>query len=285
MNKLSREKQIQVVKCLVDGNSVRATVRITGVAKNTIQKLVLDLGEACYYYHDMNVRNLNSKRIQCDEIWNFVYAKDKNLPKDRKHEDGIGSIWTWTAIDADSKLAVSWLCGKRDGEDAEFFMRDVASRLANRVQLTTDGHNAYLVAVDTAFGTAVDFAQLIKKYGKSQEGPETRYSPAVCTGIEKRPKIGEPDYDHISTSYVERQNLTMRMSMRRFTRLTNGFSKKIVNLEAAVAIHYMYYNFVRVHQSLKQTPAVAAGVTDHKWEVGDMIDLMEQARFEEALAK
>ena len=284
MNQLTRGKQIDVVKALVEGNSVRATVRMTGVAKNTIQKLLLEIGEACYQYHDTHVRNLKSKRIQCDEIWNFVYAKDKNLPAGLRNRDDHGSIWTWTAIDSDSKLAVSWLCGKRDAEDGEFFMRDVADRLANRVQLTTDGHTAYLVAVDAAFNGDVDYAMLVKRYGKAPEGPETRYSPAICTGAKKTPITGNPDNDHISTSYVERQNLTMRMSMRRFTRLTNAFSKKLINLQAAVALHYMYYNFVRVHQSLqKQTPAMVAGLTDHKWSVGGLIDLLDNFRFEAAL--
>ena len=276
MNRLSREKQIEVLNALVEGNSIRATVRMTGVAKNTISKLLLEIGEVCQNYHDEHVQNLNSKRIQCDEIWNFVYAKEKNLPADLQGHESYGSIWTWTAIDADSKLMVSYLVGKRDGYWAYTFMKDVASRVSNRIQLTTDAHSAYFTAVRESFGENVDYAMLIKKYGKAPEDrqAEVRYSPAVCTGIEKKPKIGNPDPDEISTSYVERQNLTMRMSMRRFTRLTNGFSKKIENLEAAVALHFMHYNFVRIHQTIRCTPAMEAGITNRLWTMRDIVDLL-----------
>jgi IS1 family transposase len=283
MNKLSREKQIQVVKCLVDGNSVRATVRITGVAKNTIQKLVLDLGEACMDYHDEHVRNVASKRVECDEIWNFVQKKDANCTPGELATVGVGSVWTWIAIDADSKLVLSYLVGGRDGSYAYAFMCDVADRLANRVQLTTDAHSSYFTAIREAFAGEVDYAMLVKKYGKGEGSPDTRYSPAICTGIEKKPKIGNPDKDYISTSYVERQNLTLRMSMRRFTRLTNGFSKKMEHLEAAVALHYMHYNFVRIHQSIRCTPAMEAGLTKKLWSMGDIVDPKEQMLFDQAL--
>lgn len=284
MNRLSREKQIEIVKALVEGNSIRATTRMTGASKNTITKLLVEIGEACEQYHDKHVRNVNSKRVECDEIWSFVGKKDANCTPGERASGEVGSAWTWTAIDADSKLMISWLIGGRDGEYAYAFMSDVAERLANRVQLTTDAHSAYFTAVRESFGEAVDYAMLIKKYGKGQgSGPETRYSPAVCTGIEKKPITGNPDMTKISTSYVERQNLTMRMSMRRFTRLTNGFSKKIETLEAAVALHFMHYNFVRIHQTLGTTPAVAAGLTEKVWNVGDLVDLLSNLRFENAM--
>ncbi|MDP4200373.1 MAG: IS1 family transposase [Bacteroidota bacterium] len=284
MNRLSREKQIEVVKALVEGNSINATVRMAGVAKNTILKLLVELGEACQSYHDANVRNVTSKRVQCDEIWNFVAKKDRACTMEERSMTGIGSTWTWVAIDADSKLVLSYLVGGRDGEYAYAFMQDVADRLANRVQLTTDAHGVYLQAVRESFGEAIDYAMLIKKYGKGQDGPETRYSPAICTGIEKKPKIGNPNYDEISTSLIERQNLTMRMSMRRFTRLTNGYSKKIENLEAAVALHYMFYNYIRVHQTLGTTPAVSAGLTDKVWSFEDLISMFESFQFERKIA-
>jgi IS1 family transposase len=277
MNKLTREQKIEVVKCLVEGNSIRSTSRITGVSRNTLSKLILQLGEACEAYHDEFVVNVQSKRVECDEIWSFVGKKEANCTPGEKASGEVGSVWTWTAIDADSKLIVSWLIGGRDGEYAYQFMSDVASRLANRVQLTTDAHGAYYTAVRESFrGTGVDYAMLIKKYGKgSGNSPDTRYSPGVCTGIEKKVKMGEPDKDLISTSYVERQNLTMRMSMRRFTRLTNGFSKSILHHTAAVALNFMYYNFVRVHQTLRCSPAMEAGLTKHLWEIGDLVDLVK----------
>lgn len=273
MNKLSTADRVRVVAALVEGNSIRATVRMTGVAKNTIVKLLADLGAACAEYHDKNVRDVKAKRIQCDEIWAFVGMKDRNVPQSRKGEFGIGSVWTWTALDADSKLIVSYMVGLRDAGYATEFMNDIAGRLANRVQLTTDGHKAYLDAVDDAFAGEVDYAMLVKLYGNVAPG-EARYSPAVCTGAKPEPIVGNPERKHISTSYVERQNLTMRMSMRRFTRLTNGFSKKVENLMHNVSLHFMHYNFCRVHQTLRVTPAMEAGLTDHVWELEELVALL-----------
>jgi len=273
MNKLTTEKRVQVVSALVEGNSIRATVRMTGVAKNTIVKLLADLGRACADYQDKSLRNLPCRRIQADEIWSFCYAKAKNVPESMKGTFGVGDVWTFTAIDADTKLVPSWLVGPRDVGTATEFMRDLAGRLANRVQLTTDGLKAYLWAVEDAFGADVDFAQLQKIYG--QEIPGThRYSPPVVIGTKTDYVTGTPDEDHVSTSYVERQNLTMRMSMRRFTRLTNGFSKKLENHCAAIALHFMHYNFCRIHKTLRVTPAMAAGVSDHVWEIGEVIALL-----------
>jgi IS1 family transposase len=219
--------------------------------------------------------NLKCRRIQCDEIWAFCYAKEKNIPTHMRSLPGVGDVWTWTALDADSKLIVSWLVGERDAGYATEFINDVASRLATRVQLTTDGLRPYLEAVENAFGADIDYAQLVKLYGQAPEA-EKRYSPAECIGCERKRVEGNPDPSHISTSFVERQNLTMRMSMRRFTRLTNAFSKKIENLEAAVALHFMWYNFGRIHQTLRVTPAMEAGVTDHVWSVGEIVDLLEK---------
>jgi len=278
MNKLTNEKRVAVVRALVEGNSIRSTVRMTGVAKNTVVKLLADLGKVCGDYQDKTLRNITSKRVQCDEIWSFCYAKQKNVPKDKQGVFGYGDVWTWTAIDPETKLVVSYFIGQRDIECATLFMADLKSRLANRVQLTTDGLKKYLVAVDKTFGDDIDYAMLRKVYGKDfPGGTPGRYSPAICIGAKKTKKRGQPDSEHISTSMVERQNLTMRMSMRRFTRLTNAFSKKIENLEYAVALHFFYYNFVRVHQTLKTTPAVAAAVTDKIWTVEDMIGLLEQS--------
>ena len=273
MNKLTKEKQRQVVAALVEGNSIRATVRMTGVAKNTVVKLLVDLGKACAEYQDKVLRNLTCSRIQVDEIWAFCYAKEKNVPKDKKGQFGYGDVWTFTALDAETKLVPSWLIGRRDLECATEFMRDLASRLKNRVQLTTDGHKMYIEAVEDAFGSEIDFSQLIKIYGKSEES-ETRYSPAKCIGTEKIKINGSPKEDGISTSFIERQNLTMRMQMRRFTRLTNGFSKKVENLYYAEALYFMNYNFCRIHQTLRMTPAMKAGVTDRLWDIDDMLDLL-----------
>lgn len=272
MNKLSQEKRTQVVAALVEGNSIRSTVRMTGVAKNTVVKLLVDLGRACDEYQRKALIGLKTRRIQCDEIWSFVYAKEKNAPEALKAQGKAGDVWTWTALDADSKLIVSWLVGGRDAGYAYAFMDDVASRLSGRVQLTTDGHKAYLEAVEGAFGMDVDFAQLVKLYGEAPEA-EKRYSPAKCIGCRRENVTGNPDPAHVSTSFVERQNLTMRMSMRRFTRLTIAFSKKIENLEAAVALHFMWYNFGRVHQTLRVTPAMEAGVTDHVWTLAEIVAL------------
>lgn len=273
MNKLTDDKRVQVVAALVEGYSIRSTVRMTGVSKNTIAKLLVELGAACADYLDKNLVNLNSKRIQADEIWQFVGAKEKNVPAAKRDQFGIGDVWTWVAIDADSKLICSWLVGKRDPGCATAFIQDLAGRLANRVQLTTDGLKCYLTAVADGFGEDIDYAMLVKVYGNDPEG-EKRYSPAVCTGCKKENKIGSPDPKHISTSYIERQNLTMRMSMRRFTRLTNAFSKKLENHIAAVALHCMHYNFVRIHQTLGVTPAMAAGLTNRVWEVSDLVELL-----------
>ena len=248
MNKLSTEKRSQVVSALVEGNSIRATVRMTGVSKNTIAKLLLELGEACANYLDKNLVNLNCKRIQCDEIWSFVGAKEKNVPFEKRGQFGVGDVWTWVAMDADTKLIAAWAVGGRDAGTAYGFIQDLANRLANRVQLTTDGHRAYLSAVEDALGSNVDYAMLVKLYGSDSES-DTRYSPAECIGCREVIISGRPDPKHISTSFIQRQNLTMRMGMRRFTRLTNAFSKKLENHIASIAIHYMHYNYVRVHQS------------------------------------
>lgn len=267
-------KRAQILGLLVEGNSLRAASRLADVSINTVSKLLVDVGTACQAYHDQHVRNVTSRRVQRDEIWSFVYVKQKNIPAELKGQDGIGDVWTWVALDADSKLAISWLVGGRDAEYAYDFMQDVADRLANRVQLTTDGHSAYLDAVDGAFGVDVDFAQLVKVYGAAPEG-EKRYSPPECIGAHKRAVSGKPDKDHVSASYVERQNLTMRMHMRRFTRLTNAFSKKVENHAHAIALHFMFYNFCRLHKSLRVTPAMAAGVTDHLWTVEDLARLAD----------
>jgi IS1 family transposase len=273
MNRLTTADRVRVVSALVEGNSIRATVRMTGVAKNTVVKLLGDLGHACLAYHDTNVRGVRVRRLQCDEIWSFVGAKAKNASPEKKAE-GWGDVWTWTAIDADTKLCVSYLVGGRDGGWAQEFMQDCAGRIRGRVQITTDGHRVYLDAVEDAFGSDVDYAQLHKIYGAVVEN-ETRYSPAVCIGSDMKVVSGNPDPKHVSTSYVERQNLTMRMSMRRFTRLTNGFSKKIDNHIAAVALYFMYYNFCRVHQTLRVTPAMEAGIADHVWSIGEVVCLLE----------
>ena len=272
MNYLDNKKREQIVAALVEGNSIRATSRMTGVSQNTIFKLLADLGNACTEYQDKAFRNLNCKRVQCDEIWSFIGAKAKNATDEQRIEKGYGDVWTWVALDADTKLVPCWAVGKRDGLAAYEFITDLASRLANRVQLTTDGHRPYLEAVEAAFGSEIDYAMLIKVYGKPQD--EIRYSPAECVGCETKWVAGRPDEKHISTSYVERQNLTMRMSMRRFTRLTNGFSKKVENHMHAIALHYMHYNFVRMHKSLRCTPAMAAGVTTRLWEISDIIALL-----------
>jgi len=272
MNKLSTAKRVAVVSALVEGCSIRATVRMTGVAKNTVVKLLVELGAACTKYQDETLRNLPCKRLQCDEIWSFVGGKDKNISQEKK-EQGLGSVWTWTALDADTKLIATWLVGSRDAGSAYEFMQDVAGRLRGRVQLTTDGHKPYLNAVEDSFGADIDYAVLQKIYG-SEPTDEKRYSPAVCLGCKVENVTGNPDPKHISTSYVERQNLTMRMSMRRFTRLTNAFSKKVENHAAAVALYFMYYNFGRVHQTLRVTPAMEAGLADHVWEIEELVALL-----------
>jgi IS1 family transposase len=275
MNKLSIEKRTQILTMLVEGNSLRATSRMADVSINTVTKLLVDAGKACQEYHNDFVVNVPSKRIQCDEIWSFVYAKDKNAPAEMKEDGKAGDVWTWVGIDADSKLVVSWLVGDRSSDTAIPFMNDLASRLANKVQLTSDGHKAYLVAIEEAF-THIDYAILHKIYGKGGgKSADARYSPAECIGAEKKPQIGNPDEKHISTSFVERQNLTMRMHMRRFTRLTNGFSKKIENHCYALALHYMYYNFIKIHKTLRVTPAMEAGLTSKLMEISDIVRLID----------
>ena len=276
MNKLTPAKQAQVVAALVEGNSLRATSRMTGTSKVTILRLLEKLGPACVAYHDKAVRNLTCKRIQCDEIWQFCYAKDKNVPADKRGTFGFGDVWTWVAIDADTKLVVSYTLGTRGAQTAKRFMDELSSRLANRVQLTTDGHRVYLQAVEDAFGAAIDYAMLVKMYGNDRES-EARYSPAECIGCREIGVTGRPDPKHISTSFVERQNLTMRMGMRRFTRLTNGFSKKVDNHYWAVALHYMHYNFCRVHQTLRVTPAMEAGIADHIWSIEELVSLLDRS--------
>jgi IS1 family transposase len=276
MNRLNSERRTQIIRSLVEGNSIRATCRMTDTAKGTVLRLLREIGEVCAEYQDRQLRNLPCQRIQCDEIWSFCYSKEKNVPEEHEGELGYGDVWTWTALCADTKLVPSWLLGRRDAETALAFMRDLASRLAHRVQLTTDGLRAYMTAVEGAFGGDVDYAMLVKLYGPSPQGGQTRYSPAPCVGAECHVIQGNPDKSRISTSYVERQNLTMRMSMRRFTRLTNAFSKKLANLEAALALHYMHYNFCRVHKTLGTTPAVAAGVADHVWTVEEIVGLLEE---------
>jgi len=277
MNQLDASQRAQVIAALVEGNSIRSVSRMTGIARNTISTLLFMAGAACARYQDEKLRNLPCKRVQCDEIWSFCYAKDKNIPAEKRGEFGIGSVWTWTALDADTKLIASWMVGSRDAVAAHEFMKDLAGLLANRVQLTTDGHAAYLSAVESNFGNDVDYSMLVKIYGETAES-EKRYSPAECIGCSKKKITGKPDSKHISTSFVERQNLTMRMHMRRFTRLTNGFSKKIENHVAAIALHFMYYNFVRIHQTLRITPAMAAGITDRVYEVSDIVKLVDEYR-------
>ncbi len=273
MNCLDNETRSKVVNCLIEGCSIRATVRMTGVAKNTVVKLLADLGCACAAYHNQFVRNLKVRRLQADEIWCFVGAKAKNVRAEKKQE-GWGDIWTWVGIDADTKLVVSYLVGGRDGGWAKDFMEDCASRITNRVQITTDGHRVYLDAVENAFGADIDYAQLQKIYGAPSDEESRRYSPAKCIGCDLKVVSGDPDPAHVSTSFVERQNLTMRMHMRRFTRLTNGFSKKVDNHRHSVSLHYMFYNFCRIHQMLKVTPAMEAGITDHVWSVEELCALM-----------
>jgi IS1 family transposase len=275
MNKLDRKTRIQILACLTEGNSIRSTARITGTSKNTVVRLLKEVGAVCQEYHDRFVRKLTCKKIECDEIWSFCYAKKKNVPERMKGEFGVGDVWTWVAIDAKTKLTITWLIGHRNTAWAKAFMWDVATRLTNRVQLTTDGFRPYLEAVDDAFGADIDYAMLVKMYGSTPEA-ETRYSPAKCIGASQTRIAGKPETDNVSTSHIERQNLTMRMGMRRFTRLTNGFSKKVENMQHAVALHFMHYNFVRIHTTLKVTPAMEAGVTDRLWSLEDIVDLLEE---------
>lgn len=276
MNRLPLEKQTAIIRALVEGNSLRSTTRMVGVSINTVTKLLVELGEACAQFHDFAVRGVGCKRIQCDEIWSFCYAKDKNVPAEMRGQPGVGSVWTWTGMCADSKLMVAYHVGTRDSECAHHFMHDLADRLANRVQMTTDGHRVYLEAINSAFGNQIDYAMLVKVYGTASD--DHRYSPGVCIGTRPDPLKGQPDPKHISTSFVERQNLTMRMSMRRFTRLTNAFSKKVANHEASIALHFAYYNFCRVHKTLRVTPAMEAGLTTRVWEIEDLLKLIDWAK-------
>ena len=278
MNKLPIATRIQILNALVEGCSLRSTSRMAGVSINTVTKLLVDAGKACADYQHRTMRNLTCKRLQLDEIWAFVYAKEKNVPAEMKGQ-GPGSVWTWVAIDAETKLIPSYLVGDRDGEHAKLFVDDIAARINGRIQITTDGLKAYVEAIDLAFGTMVDYAVLHKVYGPgglSETRQEARYSPATCIGCEKHVKTGNPDENHINTSFVERQNLTMRMRMRRFTRLTNAFSKKIENHEHAVALHFFHYNFVRRHLTLRMSPALKAGVTDHMWTMEEMVAMIDR---------
>jgi len=270
MNKLPLAKRVQILSMLVEGSSMRSVSRVADVSINTVSKLLVEAGEACLAIHDETVRNVKASRVQCDEIWSFCHAKQKNVATAKAAPEGAGDVWTWTALDADTKLIVSYFVGDRSGASAIELMDDLRARITNRVQLTTDSHKAYLEAVEGAFGGDVDYAMLHKIYGSTTVAPG-RYSPAECKGIQKKRIEGNPDEKHVSTSYVERQNLTMRMSMRRFTRLTNAFSKKLENHIHALALYFAFYNFVRVHKTLRMSPAMAAGITDRLWSMEDIV--------------
>jgi len=286
MNRLPLDTRIQILSMLVEGSSMRAISRVADVSINTVTKLLVDAGSVCAEFHDVTVRKVRAQRVQCDEIWSFCYAKEKNAPKPKKEAGEAGNIWTWTALDSDSKLIISWLVGDRDFTTASRFTNDLASRLASRVQLTTDGLFHYFAAVTNAFKSDVDFAQLIKIYREDRTlSPERRYSPGVCLGAKKSPVSGTPDAKHISTSHVERQNLTMRMSMRRFTRLTNAHSKKVENHCHALALYFVFYNFARVHSTLRTSPAMAAGLADELWGMADIVRLIDQAEASKRLPK
>ena len=275
MNLLPRSKRTQILHMLVEGVSMRSISRVVDCSINTVMKLLVDAGEACADYHDRTVRNVEVERVQCDEIWAFCYAKQKNVERAKKAPPAAGDVWTWTAVDSESKLLLSYEIGDRSAATAAEFMRDLEGRLANRVQLTTDGYGLYLEAVDSAFGAAVDYAQLIKIYGDSEES-EKRYSPAVCTGIRKTRVIGDPDEAHVSTSHVERHNLTMRMGMRRFTRLTNAFSKKLENHLHSCSLYAVHFNFCRIHSSLDVSPAMEAGIANTLHDVDWIVSLVEE---------
>src|SRR6266436_6169546 len=275
MNKLDRDARARILHLLCEGNSLRAVTRLTGASKKAVSKLMVDAGQAAAWYQDRVFRNLTCKRIQVDEIWAFVHCKQKNVAAAKKAPRNAGDCWTWTAIDADTKLIPSWYVGGRDSDAAIIFMDDLASRLANRVQLTSDGHRAYLEAVEGAFGADIDYAMLVKLYGEAPESVKGRYSPAECIGARKERIECNPDMKHVSTSYAERNNLNVRMHSRRMTRLTNAFSKKMENHAHAMALHFLYYNFVRIHKTLRTTPAMAASVTKRLWEIGDMVDVLE----------
>lgn len=274
MNKLNKAEQAKIIAALCEGNSLRATARMCDVAFNTVLKLLPAIGKACADYQNKVLRNLTCKRIQCDEIWSFCYAKAKNVPADLQGQFGYGDVWTWVAIDADTKLIPSWCIGTRDAGTAHEFISDLADRLKHRVQLTTDGHRVYLEAIESAFGSEIDYAMLVKIYATDRVA-EATYSPSECTGCRTVVINGKPKQQFISTSYVERQNLTMRMNMRRFTRLTNAFSKKVANHAAAIALHYMVYNFARIHKTLRVTPAMEAGIADHVWSYEEITNLLD----------
>ena len=275
MNRLDSTRRAQVLRCLVESNSIRSTSRITGVAINTVVKLGIDAGKACAEYQDRVMRNLNCQRLQADEIWSFVFARHKNVkPEHLVNGKHAGDVWTWTAIDADTKLVPCWMLGARDSSAARDFIEDLAARLSSRIQLTTDGLKVYVQAVKDAFGNEIDYAQLIKVYGIDPQG-EKRYSPAICTSCESHQVIGRPDPEHVNTSCAERQNFSMRMGMRRFTRPTNGFSKKFENHAAAVALYFIHYNFVRIHKTLRCTPAMASGLDSRLWEIKDLVEMIE----------
>jgi IS1 family transposase len=277
MNKLPLAKRVQILSMLCEGSSMRSISRVVDVSINTVSKLLEDAGKACAAFHDETVRGVAAERVQCDEIWSYCYAKTKNVSAAKAAPEGAGDVWTWTALDADSKLIVSYLVGGRDAEYADAFMGDLVGRLANRVQLTTDGHKAYLEAVEGAFGADVDYAMLVKLYGPAPGGSTGRYSPAECTGIKKTAITGSPDEAHVSTSYVERQNLTMRMQMKRFTRLSNAFSKKFENHAHMVALYTVWYNFVKIHKKHRMSPAMVADVSDRLWSMEDVAALVEAA--------
>lgn len=275
MNQLTTKDRVQILSALVEGCSIRSTARMTGCSRTTVTKLLVDLGTACSAYMDMSMKNLPCKRLQVDEIWSFVGCKEKHKIEEEKGTLGRGDVWTWTAIDAETKLVPTWHVGLRDAVSATIFMKDLAARLANRVQLTSDGLKSYISALDEVFGIEVDFAQLVKQYGHSESEGPSRYSPPECIGCKKDWITGSPDAEHISTSFVERANLTMRMRMRRFTRLTDAFSKKLENHEHALAVYFMHYNFVRIHQTLRSIPAMRAGVADHLWTLEEMVGLID----------
>jgi IS1 family transposase len=276
MNKLDTDKRVQILSMLCEGSSMNSIARVAEVSPNTVAKLLMEAGKACEAFHDREARNVQSKRVQCDEIWSFIHVKQKNVETAKAAPKEAGDCWTWTALDASSELIVGFLCGGRDAGYAHEFMADVASRLANRVQLTTDGHKTYLEAVEAPFGAAIDYAQLVKLYGDSPS-PAGRYSPAECTGIKKTRIEGRPDKDQVSTSYVERQNLNFRMGMRRFTRLTNAFSKKLEPHDAMVCLYTVFHNYVRIHDTLKCAPAMAAGLTKTLWSMNDLVTITDAA--------